>query len=57
MNTEEKKEPEQPKMTMLLLVKLKQPVKLPTTFTDAIKDGNLEDISAFDLPLTEEAIR
>jgi len=40
----------------MLLLRLKKPVPLPTCLLDAIKDGGIESISAFeeDVPPTEE---
>lgn len=45
-----------PQQTRMLLLRLKKPVPLPTCLLDAIKDGGIESISAFeeDVPPTEE---
>lgn len=38
----------EPRQTRMILVTLKRPVRLPICFLDAVREGGIEKISAFD---------
>ncbi len=52
--TAEVTSPREPTQTRMLLVVLKKPVRLPICFLDAIKEGGIEKISAFDEAVDEQ---
>lgn len=43
-----------PQQTRMILVRLKRPVRLPTSLLDAIREGGIEKVSAFEEDVPDE---